>query len=61
MEAIITMIIGAFAIAVAWAVFFYITGIRKDRKIFDDYIAGKHKRKRQFQKSAARQAAMPSK
>ena len=53
MESIITMILGAFAIVVIWGAFFYITGIRRDRKILDNYIAGKHKRKRKVKKEAA--------
>lgn len=53
MEIMITMITAGFAISVVWATFFYITGIRKDRKILDDYIADKHKRNYRFKKRAS--------
>lgn len=61
MESIVTIIMGTFAVAVVWAVFFYIIGLRKDRKILDDYITGKHqdKRKRRFKRAAVRQAPSP--
>ena len=38
------MITALFAIAFIWAVFIYITGIKKDRKILNDYLTNKHKR-----------------
>jgi heme exporter protein D len=61
MEPIITMITVAVAIAFLWAVFIYITEIRKDRKILDDYINKKHRRNKRFKNPAsARQTPVPS-
>lgn len=57
MDSIITIITAAFAIAVVWAVFFYVTGIRRDRKIMDEYIAKKHGSKVRFKKPASSRQA----
>ncbi len=51
MELMIT--IALFAIALIWGIFIYITGIRKDRKILNDYLANKHKRNMRLKKSAS--------
>lgn len=60
MDTIITMVMGAIVIAIIWVVFFYISAMRKDRKILDDYISGKHRRKNRSKKAVVRNASVSS-
>ncbi len=54
MELAFIMIAAAIVISVIWAAFIYIIEIRKDRKIMDDYIIEKHKRKARSKKLSSR-------
>ena len=48
------MIITAlFSVALIWGIFIYITGMKKDRKILNDYLANKHKKSVRLKKSAS--------
>ncbi len=55
------MIITAlFVIALIWGIFFYITGIRKDRKILNKYLANKHKQINRLKSSTNLRKAVAS-
>ncbi len=49
----LTIIMVLFAVALIWAVFIYIMGIKKDPKILNDYLANKHKKNTRLKRSVS--------